>query len=101
ARLVNRAHDSLIAANQFLDVHFGNEVDGGDGVVAGSVRAEQTAFAFESLPELGVWQCVQHSHHGHRNRALANELDLPFENIFGIVVEADDETAHYFHALIL
>src|SRR5215213_1470370 len=39
-RFVNRAHDSLITADQFIDVHFGNEVHGSYGVVSRGVGAE-------------------------------------------------------------
>src|ERR1051325_4260038 len=101
ARFVNRAHDSLITADECFDVHFGNEVERSDGVVSGSIGAEQSSFALATFPELRVRKCVQHSDHRHRNRTLTNELDLPFEDVFGIVVEADDEPGHYLHATTL
>src|SRR5215208_7201187 len=47
---VNRAHDSLITVDQFVHIHPGNEVDGGNGVVSCSVGAEEPAFPFETLP---------------------------------------------------
>src|SRR5689334_8273366 len=39
-RLVNRPHDALIAADQRVDVHLGNEAHCRDSVIAGSIRAE-------------------------------------------------------------
>src|SRR6185369_3874010 len=84
-----------------LDVHLGNEVDGGNGVVACGIGAEQSPFSFETFPQLRVGQCVEHSDHGHGNRTLANELDLAFKDVVRIVIEADDETSHHFHAVIL
>src|SRR6185369_10106323 len=101
AGFINRLHDALITADECLDVHFGYEVNGGDRVVAGGVRAEQSSFSFEPPPKLRVGKCVQHSHHRHWNRAFTNKLDLAFEDVFGIVVEADDETRHHFHAAAL
>src|SRR6185503_19117473 len=56
---------------------------------------------FEPFPELRVGESVEHADHGHRNRALANKLDLAFEDVVGIVIEADDETGHHFHAMTL
>ena len=101
AWLVNRTHDSLITGDEFLDVHLRNEVDGGDRVVSRGIGAEQPAFTFESLPQLRVRKRVEHSHHRHRNRAFTNELDLAFENVFRVVIEADDKARHYFHAATL
>src|SRR6185503_5036981 len=40
ARRVNRAHDCLIAADELIDVHLRNEVDGGYRVVSRRVGAE-------------------------------------------------------------
>src|SRR5215217_1370671 len=57
-RFVNRAHDLLIASDEFVDVHLRNEVDGGDRVVSSCIGAEQPAFTFESLPELRVGKRV-------------------------------------------
>src|SRR5215470_4692389 len=50
ARLVDGLHNSLIATDECLDVHFWNEVERGDRVVSRSVGAEQPAFALEPFP---------------------------------------------------
>src|SRR5215216_5673554 len=101
AGFVNRAHDHLITADELLDVHLGNEVDGGYGVISRSVGAEQPAFPFETLPQLGVGECVEHSDHRDGNCALADELDLAFEDVFRIVIKSDDETCHHFYSTTL
>src|ERR1044071_5690809 len=60
AWLINRQHDALIAADERVDGHLRNEVHGRDRVVPGSVRAEQSSFPFETLPQLRVGKCIQH-----------------------------------------
>src|SRR4030095_8829421 len=39
--------------------------------------------------------------HRQRNGARANKFDLPREDVFRIVVEADDEASHHLHAVAL
>src|SRR5262249_14180789 len=62
---------------------------------------EQPPFAIEPTPELSVWQRRQQTDHRKRDRALPNKLDLPLEDVIRIVVEADDEAGHHFHAVAL
>src|ERR1044072_3952625 len=101
ARLINRPHDALIAVDECVDVHLRDEVHSRDGVVTGSVRAEQSSFSFESLPQLRIGKCIQHSHHRHRNCAFANEVNLPFEDVVRIVIKTHNESGHHFHAVTL
>ena len=55
----------------------------------------------QSSPKLSIGQRGQQADHRQRNSAFANEIDLPFENVFGVVVKADDEAGHDLHAVVL
>src|SRR4029434_285515 len=70
------------------------------GIVPRALK-EQSPFALEPSPELSVGKRRQQTHHRKRNRALPNKLDLPIEDVIRIVVEADNETGHHFHTVVL
>src|SRR5437016_4672579 len=100
AGTVDGTHDSLIALDQYRGVHSGLEVERADGVVS-SRFAQQPSFPLEPLPQLRVGKRVEQSNHRQGNRALANEIDLPLENICRIVVKAENKAGHDFHAITL
>src|SRR5262249_59121161 len=81
-------------------VNLGDEVKRTIGIVPRALK-EQSPFAIQPPPELSVGQRRQQTHHGKRNGALTDKLDLPLEDVIGIVVEADDEAGHNFHAVAL
>src|SRR5262245_700160 len=100
AGAVDGAHDRFIAFDEAHGVHLGNEIQRTISIVPRALN-EQTPFAFEPPPELSVGQRRQQTHHRKRNSALPNKLDLPLEDVIRIIVEADDEASHHFHAVAL
>src|SRR5256714_11202745 len=100
ARVVDRPHDRLVALDETGRVHLRHEVQFAVRVLAGAFRY-QAALLLQTTPELRVRQRRQQSDHRERNGALAYEVDLPLEDVFRVVVEADDETGHHLHPVTL
>src|SRR5262245_47204913 len=100
AGTVDGAHNRFIAFDETRGVHLGDEVQRAIGIVPRALN-EQPPLAIEPPPELSVGKRRQQTHHRKRNSALPNKLDLPLEDVIRIVVEADDEARHHFHAVVL
>jgi len=69
-------------------------------IVAGGV-ADYAALPLQAPVKLGVGQRDQRADHGDRDSRLLYELDLEVENILGIAVEADNESARYLQPFVL
>src|SRR5678815_2232674 len=100
ARAVNGPQDGAITLNEETRIHYGNEVKRVARIVAGAF-GEQAPFFLESAPELSVRQRRQKPDHRERDRAFADKVDLTFEDVFRIMIKADNETCHHFHSVAL
>src|ERR1700753_975070 len=77
-------------------IHLRDEVESATRVLARAF-GEQASLALQATPELRVRQRRQESYHRERDGTLAYEPYLPLEDVFGVVVEAYDESGHHLH----
>src|ERR1043166_4646374 len=93
---VDGAQNLLVAFDETRRVHPRDEVQRALGIVP-QTFPQQPPLLLQATPELRVGQGRQEADHRQRDGALADEVDLPLEDVFGVVVEADDEAAHPLH----
>ncbi|MFM1941153.1 MAG: hypothetical protein RI897_135 [Verrucomicrobiota bacterium] len=90
---VESAHEFAVTVLEKLAVEDGLEVQGGVGVVAGAFVLE-SAFAHEALVEARLGEGGEEADHGGDDAGVLDEFELTFEDILGVMIEADDESAH-------
>ncbi len=97
---VDALHDGAIPFDEAGGVHAGDEVEVAGDVVA-CTGVEDAPFAAQAAEELGSGHGLQQTHHCERYGALLDELDHAVEDVFAVGVEAEDEAAHDFDAVLL
>lgn len=97
---VEAAHEFAVTVLEELTVEDGFEIEGRIGVVAGAFVFE-SAFSHEALVESGLGEGGEESDHGGDDAGVLDEFELAFEDVLGVVVEADDESAHDFESGLL
>ncbi len=92
-RIVQRAQDVLVTFGQPLGRHAGHEV-GLEAVRVVAVRLpEQAALPTQSFVQLRPFERGEEADHRDRDSGVTDERDLTVEDVFGVLVEADDEAA--------
>ena len=68
-------YDFLVARQQFLPIHFGDEVQGIICIVSAEI-GQYTAFLFQPPVQLCFFWSVEQSYHGGNDTAFLNKIDL-------------------------
>lgn len=78
-RGIDCTQDILVALDEGLIVHLGDEVECAVHLVARETLQE-AVLPFQALIEPGAWWCIEQTDHSRDNSALLDKVDLTSEN---------------------